>query len=102
MNAIKTRTKKEFFELAEFHAISVDWERGTWDEIWNDPIPFRITLVAPKGMVFRGTETHCDCSIKGDEGTTATCWTRAYAELEEIINKGFELCEDSECDICKD
>lgn len=88
--------KRKFYALAEKHGMTVEYEvmRGqmVWLQVWS-----------PVNKIFRSSGCHVDASLGHcvNDEVTAVNWCEAYAELEKIINEGFNECPDGEeCDVC--
>lgn len=87
-----------FKRLAESVDIEVEYDQGYINSVTNMTIGYHITLTAPFGKWFKGSQCETDCSINGNiaDGTVETKpqWNEAIAALKAIIAEGFDNAED--------
>lgn len=91
-------TKKRFMAAAAKAGIEVEYRHGYIHPRTGEERGWEITLDAPAGKLFTTSQCHVDCSLQGDGRTPI--WADVLQGLYEIIDAGFEDCEDAECDVC--
>lgn len=88
-------TRAEFEMLAAAHGIRVEVEMSL---AGNPP---HITLDAPEGKRFSGSQIHVDCACCAVRlNGTSIDWSTSTRALRDLIAQGFDDCDDAECEYC--
>lgn len=90
-------SKKRFFDIAEKHGISVEYEPKS---IIGQPA--YINIDSPRWKTFCTSGCHIDCSIQDLNDAGGIDWKEAVISLNKIISFGFDDCTDPDCDNCSD